>query len=353
MFEVLPKSLIEFKNTILTESICSLKLNTHLDNFDAERFNFDGNDRSNFFDVRERTFYFCWFFENFQSLYHTYLLLCDEQSKRIYLSIICYRLAGHHSIKVLTSFSETSEELALYKAQEQGKRSDLVNKGQFGSLKHYDFQYNGYHYVIDCLGLKWYLLRKQYFYSQEGVCIQPEDGDYVIDGGACLGDTAVVFGKSVGPKGKVFAFDPVADHLEILSHNIAQNPDCKIESIPYGLSNTKVEASPVRLDSYSPGFNTSNKRVPLQTLDNLVDSGIVSRVDFIKLDIEGSELAALEGAMKTIIEFKPKLAISIYHNPGDLFLIPQFIRSHFNFYKFYLGHYTIHREESVLYCSPG
>jgi FkbM family methyltransferase len=352
MFQVLPKSLLEFKTTILIESICSLKLNTYHDNFDTERFNFDGTDKSHFFDVKERAFWFSWFFENFPNLYQTYTHLANDQSKRIYLSVIAFRLAGHHSIKVLTSFSETEEELALYKAQEQGKTSELVHKGVFGALKHYNFHYGGHHYVIDCLGLKYYLLRKQYFYSQEGVCIQPEHGDFVIDGGACLGDTAVVFGKSVGSSGKVFAFDPVADHLEILTHNILQNPDCRIYAMPQGLSNTRIESPPIRLDNYSPGFNISNKEVPLQTLDTLVDTGIIPRVDFYKLDVEGAELAALEGSKETIKSFRPKLAISLYHRPDDLFLIPHFIKENFSFYKFYFGHYTIHNEESVLYCLP-
>ena len=56
MFQVLPKSLLEFKNTILIESICSLKLNTYHDNFDTERFNFDGTDKSHFLMLKKEPF---------------------------------------------------------------------------------------------------------------------------------------------------------------------------------------------------------------------------------------------------------------------------------------------------------
>ena len=65
---------------------------------------------------------------------------------------------------------------------------------------------------MDCLGLDYYLVRGQYFYANEGVRVAPSPGDVVIDGGACTGDTAAVFSNAVGAEGKVFCFDPVADH---------------------------------------------------------------------------------------------------------------------------------------------
>ena len=69
-----------------------------------------------------------------------------------------------------------------------------------------------------------YLHRNQYFYTDGDLSISPCDGDIVLDCGACLGDTAIVFGNSVGEQGHVYSFDPVLDHLDILDHNIMQNP---------------------------------------------------------------------------------------------------------------------------------
>jgi hypothetical protein len=104
--------------------------------------------------------------------------------------------------------------------------------------------------------------------------------------------------------------------------------------------------------AFAPGFRSANKEVPLRALDSMVIEGLVPRVDFIKMDIEGSELCALKGASGTIRKYRPKLAISLYHKPNDIFEIPLFIQKEFPFYEMYIYHYTIHNEETVLYCLP-
>ena len=172
----------------------------------------------------------------------------------------------------------------------------------------------------------------------------------MIDAGACLGDSAVCFAKAVGQQGKVYAFDPVEDHLEVLRFNAAQNSDLVIEALPYGLSDQEIDCPPIRIGNYAPGFNAASVPVPLKSLDSVLVSGKVERIDFIKMDIEGSELAALRGAAASIRHYRPKLAISLYHNPNDLFEIPFYIQGNFPFYEMYFVHHTIHNEESVLYC---
>jgi len=91
--------------------------------------------------------------------------------------------------------------------------------------------------------------------------------------------------------------------------------------------------------------------MPTTTIDEAVAKGSAPRVDFIKMDIEGSELSALLGSEATIRRWRPKLAISLYHRPEDFFSIPSWIDSLGVEYRFYLDHYSIHHEETVLFAA--
>jgi len=350
MFEELPDSAQSFYNMILTQSIAALKLNTFLDNFDAARFNFDGVDRSKEFKAAESAFFFDWFVRNFESLYSAFSRLNDAGSKRLYLNLIAFRLASHFGVRLPVEFAGKTRELQEYLALEKATPSQLSMNGQFGQLKHLDFEYKGSRYVVDCFGLVYYLFRGQYFYNRDGVSIAPAAGDVVIDGGACTGDTAAVFSNAVGPRGRVYSFDPVADHLTILEHNARQFPYANVTVMPYGLSDRNILAEPVVLNQYAPGFRSGNSQVPLRSIDHLVNTKDIERVDFIKLDVEGAELDVVRGAGESIQRFKPKLAISLYHKPNDIFEIILYIAEKFPFYSFHLDHYTIHAEETVLYC---
>ena len=66
------------------------------------------------------------------------------------------------------------------------------------------------------------------------------------------------------------------------------------------------------------------------------------------MDIEGSEQSAIKGGINTIMKYKPKLAISIYHSMDDFVNIAQYLKSLNLGYDFYLKHGTIHCEETVL-----
>ncbi len=75
------------------------------------------------------------------------------------------------------------------------------------------------------------------------------------------------------------------------------------------------------------------------------------RVTLIKMDIEGSEMAALKGAEKIIKRDRPKLAVCIYHNPEDIFEIPFLIKKLVPEYKLYIRHHSDTYAETVVYAT--
>jgi hypothetical protein len=86
------------------------------------------------------------------------------------------------------------------------------------------------------------------------------------------------------------------------------------------------------------------------SIDDFVSANGITKVDFIKMDIEGAELKALKGAKQTIKKFKPKLAIAIYHSMEDFVTIPNWILNLNLDYNIFIGHYTIHSEETICFA---
>lgn len=78
----------------------------------------------------------------------------------------------------------------------------------------------------------------------------------------------------------------------------------------------------------------------------------ISKIDFIKMDIEGAELPALKGGINTIITDRPQLAISIYHSFSDFINIPIWMYENLKDYTFRLGHYHSITSETVIYAIP-
>lgn len=60
---------------------------------------------------------------------------------------------------------------------------------------------------------------------------------------------------------------------------------------------------------------------------------------YIKYDVEGAELKALEGSTQTIVNFAPKLNVALYHRVGDIFELPLFVNSLCPKYRFYIRHF--------------
>jgi FkbM family methyltransferase len=326
---------------------------TEVDNYAPERFSFDGVDRSNVLDYDRLAWYLDWFGANAEQVYFAHEKLADQESRDLYLDLLRYRLSGHLHVRIRSRVPQRSERVREFKATFTAAPSELPSRGMFGALVHYDQIWEGRRYTVDTNrdALIYPLVYRQYHFERNGIVIRPESGDHVVDGGACLGDTAVVFSRWTGSRGHVYALEPVQDHLDVCNYNFGRPGYENITALPYGLSDRSVDAPTIRLDGYNPGWRPGEDDViPLRSIDDLVMDGTLPRVDFIKMDIEGSEFDALNGAVSSLRRFRPRLAISIYHQFDDYFRLQHFIDELGLGYRFYIDHHTIWDEETVLYA---
>ena len=350
-----------FLNTVLREFYSGVHGFDH-DNYDQVRYSWDGVDRSKTFDLARHADYLALFVRQHEAFFATWLLLGDDVSRERFKRLILYRLLGHLHLRINDDATASKDRAYHQTAQGwQTGASALPVGGMFGALQHFEnVEFDDHRLRVDCWAVNVVLtfLRRQYFLDRNGVRIRPEPGDTVIDAGACLGDTAVAFAAAVGREGRVFAFDPLPTHVMATRHNVAQNGFAgRVAAIPLALGNATRNTDRKVADhdgTASPGFSISGKEdwIPLTTIDDFVAAEKPGRVDFIKMDIEGAELAALEGAAKTLIRDRPKLAISLYHRPTDFITIPRLLATMLPDYEFHLEHYTIHQEETVLYGCP-
>jgi FkbM family methyltransferase len=133
-------------------------------------------------------------------------------------------------------------------------------------------------------------------------------GDTVIDIGACLGDTTVPMAEAVGPEGRVYAFEPNPEPFACLMYNTHRYP--QVRCFPLALGCSPVDQIVHLMPHDNIGASHLNhpdggKPVVLTTLDKFEISG----VRFIKMDVEGGELAVLAGAERTIGVCRPTLKI--------------------------------------------
>jgi hypothetical protein len=177
------------------------------------------------------------------------------------------------------------------------------------------FNDNPYHRPYDRRGL----ICHGWSYLFERCCIHA--GDVVFDLGAAPGDFAAL--AVLKGAGTVIAFEPSQDTA--LAHTAwANRNSIVVERLRVGVS--------------SDGRGETS-------LDDYVARKGLERVDFIKIDIEGSEIEALKGAAGLLKSLRPRLAICIYHDPNHQLIVTRYLHS-------LNAGYRIWNSGSVLFAWP-
>ena len=225
---------------------------------------------------------------NYDSYKYTYNLLKDKKSKEIFTKIINFKISFNYDF--MTGFTNNFDE--------------------------------------------------QYFDKE----LIPDIKNIVfVDGGGYVGDTIPNIIKKFPSFKKIYVIEPNHLHINIAKRNFKNIKN--IEFIECGLSNKIVK---IKEENNNNNCRHDYEAENLNTIDNLINE----KVDFIKLDIEGAEQDALNGAKYTIKEQTPILAICIYHKAQDWYKVPQIILDINPNYDIYLRHYMEGIFETVMYFIP-
>ncbi|MDX6615649.1 MAG: hypothetical protein QOD60_740 [Solirubrobacterales bacterium] len=141
--------------------------------------------------------------------------------------------------------------------------------------------------------------------------LQP--GMVFVDGGANLGVYTVIASNAVGDGGRVLSFEPGNDAYERLSVNVAANTATNVSARQAALSDSSGLAPLYHTAGHSVSYSlapddagdTSSEQVKTVTIDEVMAEEGLDRLDFVKLDVEGSEELALRGAAESLTRFRP------------------------------------------------
>jgi FkbM family methyltransferase len=168
--------------------------------------------------------------------------------------------------------------------------------------------------------------------------------EVMVDAGAFDGDTTDFFCQKYPDYKSVHLFEPSVINISKAKKRL-QNFE---RIVYYNLGLSKSAGTIMFEDDHGSSSKVSDlggTHIIIDKLDTIVNESI----SFIKMDIEGWEIPALEGCRTHIKNDQPKLAIAVYHKAEDFWKIPELVLGYYNDYDIYLRHYTEGWSETVMF----
>jgi FkbM family methyltransferase len=191
------------------------------------------------------------------------------------------------------------------------------------------------------------------------------DGEIFVDAGAYVGDSLERFIWSVnGVFNHIYAFEPGKLQFDALDYRVKRLikewalDSNSISLINKGLSSKKGVTEIIENDNL---IQTRLNNEYKSNKDNITETKKIKKISldeyfkeekftFLKVDVEGSEQELIIGSTKSIKTHRPKIALSIYHFPTDIFSLPILCNSINNQYIFTMRHHSSQLMDTVLYC---
>ena len=162
-------------------------------------------------------------------------------------------------------------------------------------------------WVLDGLTSQGIVLGTYEPYMQEALRRFLKPGAIFYDIGAHAGFHSLFGAQLVAPGGRVFAFEPNPGSQQSIERQISANPDLQVTLVPYAALDRCGTVRFTASGSQSQGHVADNGSIIVEarTLDALVIDGGFPTPSVMKVDVEGSELAVLQGALVLITKHRP------------------------------------------------
>lgn len=186
-------------------------------------------------------------------------------------------------------------------------------------------------------------------YVDNDIIPQLNENDVIVDAGVWDGSEIDKFLK-MNAMVRIHAFEP--DHNSMEKLKVKYDGNTHVNLYEYALWNERSKLS-FTVNNVSPSASRLSKEIDgdaasIATIP--LDEIIQEKITFIKMDIEGAEYKALEGARHLLQRYRPKLAICVYHSIEDYVEIPLLIKEINPEYEFYFRQHSVTSGESVLYA---
>jgi FkbM family methyltransferase len=185
--------------------------------------------------------------------------------------------------------------------------------------------------------------------------IRPSASEFLIDGGAFIGDTVQSFLETFGRHGfhKIRSFEPDPNNFEKLQKYVAMLPaEVRSKVFPMAsalgdrISSISVETS----GGPSSRVGHGDHQVACRTIDEFIEGKTLPT--FVKLDIEGYEPQALRGARESISRGRAVVAACVYHAQNHLWEIPLDLEELTSGHRYFLVPHLSDGWDLVLYFVP-
>lgn len=256
------------------------------------------------------------------------------------LQIVAFSKSNDH-VTIPEAISEIKINISKYKWLYE-KLSDQKSKDVLRNIILFRLTHNLFY--IDLIKD---LPEKQYF---DTLLINHINKDVFIDVGACDGATSVAFNNLYKSEiSKTILYEPDEDNFNVCKNNIIKNnvENAVVKKLCVGDSTNHLCFISGK-GSGSKVSDCGSSTIMQTTLDIDLDF----KSSYIKIDIEGYEMNAIKGARQHIINYKPSIAVCVYHYLSDIWQIPEELIKIMPDYNLYLRHYSNSGIETVLYAIP-